>query len=141
MRSLSKRGMKTKHYYLVLKDIVSSFITHIPVYYKAGDVYWSVLSEASETRFEIEASVAKQLKKEITQLNKIKAEQGRLYAKDLDYRNPQQWRYSRKLDGLAIEERSAKRRYEQLIYQLTNKEVEICSTPVYGLDKIRERTR
>lgn len=133
--------MKTKHYYLVLRDIVSSFITHTPIYYKAGDVYWSVFAEASETRFAIEACVAKQLKKEVTQLNKIKAEQERLYAKDLDYRNSQQWRYSRKLDGLAIEERCAKRRYEQLIYQLTGLEVAISSTPVYGHDKIRERTR
>ena len=130
---------KTLKYWLALRDISTSEIIPFRKNYKAGDVFRSII-EHGPSFMEITPSLAKELRRIQTTLRRIEREQNKWYSKDLDYRNSQQWRYSRKLDGLAIEERNAKRKYAELIFNATGKEVTITSTPLYGLDQIRQRT-
>lgn len=129
-----------KKYWLCLKDRISSCIIPIAVEYKAGDIFRDdIVDHNTPTCIEISKELAAELKKIQTRMHAIEREQEKFYLKDMDYRNSQQWRYSRKLDGLAIEERNCKKEYAKLIFKHTGKEVEIYAMPEFGIEKIRER--
>lgn len=123
-----------KRYWLVVKDVTRSYITNVKYAYRAGDIWWSIFDEASESIVEIDACLAKELKKLQIKIRRCNAEQAKFYEKDMDFRAASNWRYIRKLDGLAIEERTLKRRYMELIEKNLGILLNIASAPRYGAE-------
>ncbi|MBQ6882499.1 MAG: hypothetical protein IJN55_08070 [Alistipes sp.] len=126
--------MKKRRYWLVVKDVMKSYVTNVKYIYVVGDVFSSFEDEATESVVEIDASLAKELKKIQTKIRRVNAEQENFYKKDMDFRCTSNWRYSRKMEGLAIEERTYKRRYAELIEQRLGLSICITQSPRYGVE-------
>ena len=113
---------------------MKSYVTNVKYIYVVGDVFSSFEDEATESVVEIDASLAKELKKIQTKIRRVNAEQENFYKKDMDFRCTSNWRYSRKMEGLAIEERTYKRRYAELIEQRLGLSICITQSPRYGVE-------